>query len=66
MPRTAAASRRSIPPSGRAIAEVAHAGVEDVDRAVRAAREAFDDGRWTGIAAAARTRAMLALADAIE
>ena len=54
------------PSTGRTIAEVAHAGAEDVDRAVRAAREAFEDGRWTGIAAAARTRAMLALADALE
>ena len=33
---------------------------------MRAAREAFDDGRWSGVAAAKRTRAMLALADAIE
>jgi len=33
---------------------------------VRAARTAFDDGRWSGIAAAKRTRAMLALADAVE
>jgi acyl-CoA reductase-like NAD-dependent aldehyde dehydrogenase len=54
------------PSTGRPIAAVAYAGTEDVDRAVRAAREAFDDGRWTGIAAAARTRAMLALADALE
>jgi acyl-CoA reductase-like NAD-dependent aldehyde dehydrogenase len=54
------------PATGRAIAAVAHAGPEDVDHAVRAAREAFEDGRWSGIAAAARTRAMLALADAIE
>ncbi len=48
------------------IAHVPYAGTEDVDRAVRAAREAFDDGRWSGISAAARTGAMLALADAIE
>jgi acyl-CoA reductase-like NAD-dependent aldehyde dehydrogenase len=54
------------PSTGRPIAAVAYAGREDVDRAVRAAREAFDDGRWTGIAAASRTRAMLALADALE
>jgi acyl-CoA reductase-like NAD-dependent aldehyde dehydrogenase len=54
------------PATGRVIAEVAQAGAEDVDRAVRAAREAFEDGRWSGIAAAERTRAMLALADAIE
>jgi acyl-CoA reductase-like NAD-dependent aldehyde dehydrogenase len=54
------------PATGRPIAAIPYAGPEDVDRAVRAAREAFDDGRWTGIAAAARTRAMLALADAVE
>ena len=54
------------PATGRVIATVPYAGAEDVDRAVRAAREAFDDGRWTGIAAAARTRAMLAFADAID
>jgi acyl-CoA reductase-like NAD-dependent aldehyde dehydrogenase len=54
------------PATGRTIADVPQAGAEDVDRAVRAAREAFEDGRWTGIAAAKRTRAMLAVADAIE
>jgi acyl-CoA reductase-like NAD-dependent aldehyde dehydrogenase len=54
------------PATGRAIADVPQAGAEDVDRAVRAAREAFEDGRWSGIAAAKRTRAMLAVADAIE
>ena len=54
------------PSTGRAIAEVAQAGAEDVDRAVRAAREAFEDGRWSGVSAAERTRAMLAFAEAIE
>jgi aldehyde dehydrogenase (NAD+) len=54
------------PATGRSIAAVPYAGAEDVDRAVRAAREAFADGRWNGIAAAQRTRAMLALADAVE
>src|ERR687890_928663 len=54
------------PATGRTIAEVPHAGPQDVDRAVAAAREAFDDGRWNTIAAAKRTRAMLALADAVE
>ena len=54
------------PSTGRVIASVAYAGAEDVDRAVRAAREAFEDGRWSGIAAARRTSAMLALADAID
>jgi acyl-CoA reductase-like NAD-dependent aldehyde dehydrogenase len=54
------------PATGRLIGSVAYAGAEDVDRAVRAAREAFEDGRWSGIAAAQRTSAMLALADAID
>jgi acyl-CoA reductase-like NAD-dependent aldehyde dehydrogenase len=54
------------PATGRVIAEVPQAGAEDVDRAVRAACEAFEDGRWSGIAAAQRTRGMLALADAVE
>jgi acyl-CoA reductase-like NAD-dependent aldehyde dehydrogenase len=54
------------PATGRPIAKVPQAGAEDVDRAVRAARQAFEDGRWSGISAAKRTRAMLALADAVE
>jgi phenylacetaldehyde dehydrogenase len=40
------------PATGRPIADVPHASAEDVDRAVRAAREAFEDKRWSGIAAA--------------
>jgi phenylacetaldehyde dehydrogenase len=32
------------PASGRPIAEIAQAGAADVDRAVRAAREALEDG----------------------
>jgi acyl-CoA reductase-like NAD-dependent aldehyde dehydrogenase len=54
------------PATGRVIAEVPYAGAEDVDRAVSAAREAFEDSRWSGIPAAQRTRAMLAVADAVE
>jgi acyl-CoA reductase-like NAD-dependent aldehyde dehydrogenase len=54
------------PATGRSIAAVAYAGREDVDRAVRAARVAFDDGRWSGLLAAERTRKLLALADALE
>jgi acyl-CoA reductase-like NAD-dependent aldehyde dehydrogenase len=54
------------PATGRGFAEVAYAGAEDVDRAVRVAREAFEDGRWSRVAAAQRTRAMLALAGAVD
>ena len=34
------------PATGEEIAQVPHAGAEDVDRAVRAAREAFENGPW--------------------
>jgi acyl-CoA reductase-like NAD-dependent aldehyde dehydrogenase len=54
------------PSTGRDIAEVAHAGAEDVRRAVAAAREAFAGGAWPSMPAAGRERLMLALADAIE
>jgi aldehyde dehydrogenase (NAD+) len=54
------------PSTGRAIAEVPHAGAEDVDRAVRSARAAFDDGRWSGLTPSQRTVGMLTLADLIE
>src|SRR3979411_2459428 len=40
------------PATGEPIAVVAHAGAEDVDRAVRAARGAFEDGPWASMAAA--------------
>src|SRR6266498_3639080 len=53
------------PSTGQPIAEVAQAGAEDVDRAVRAAREAFE-GTWAKLPAAGRTVAMLKLADLVE
>jgi aldehyde dehydrogenase (NAD+) len=37
------------PSTGRAHATVARAGKVDVDRAVAAARAAFEDGRWSGL-----------------
>jgi acyl-CoA reductase-like NAD-dependent aldehyde dehydrogenase len=54
------------PSSGAPIATVSQAGVEDVDRAVRAARAALQDGPWASLPAAGRERLMLALAQAIE
>ncbi len=53
------------PATGGEIAQVALAGGEDVDRAVAAAREAFE-GPWSSMPAAGREQLMLALADAIE
>ncbi|HEX7609251.1 MAG TPA: aldehyde dehydrogenase family protein [Solirubrobacteraceae bacterium] len=54
------------PATGRAIAQVAHAGPEDVTRAVAAARAAFSEGPWGSMPAAGREGLMLALAAAIE
>ena len=54
------------PATGREIAQVAHAGPEDVDRAVTAARAAFADGPWATMPAAGREGLMRALADAME
>jgi acyl-CoA reductase-like NAD-dependent aldehyde dehydrogenase len=42
------------PATGNAIAEVAQAGPEQVDRAVAAARAAFEDGPWASAPAAER------------
>jgi acyl-CoA reductase-like NAD-dependent aldehyde dehydrogenase len=54
------------PATGREIAEVAHAGAEDVERAVAAARAAFAEGPWATMPASGREQLMRALADAIE
>jgi acyl-CoA reductase-like NAD-dependent aldehyde dehydrogenase len=54
------------PSTGREIATVAHAGPEDVERAVRAARSALEDGPWAALPASGREQLMLALAQAIE
>ena len=54
------------PSSGREIARIVDASDADVNRAVAAARAAFDDGRWSGLAPIARDRMMNRLADLIE
>src|SRR5947209_5647867 len=54
------------PATGREITEVPQAGREDVDRAVSAAREAFESDAWRALPAAGRERLLLALAAAIE
>ncbi len=51
------------PANGRSIAEIAAGDAADIDRAVAAARTAFDDGRWRNMAPAARGRRLIALAD---
>ena len=54
------------PATGETIAEVVDASRADVDRAVKSAREAFYDGRWSKITPAARSLALWKLADALE
>ncbi len=54
------------PASGEPIAEVPITTAEDVERAVEAAREAFDDGRWSKLPHGARAATLEKLATAIE
>jgi len=54
------------PSTGREVGRFVDATEADVDRAVAAARLAFDDGRWTGLPPIARERMINKLADLIE
>jgi acyl-CoA reductase-like NAD-dependent aldehyde dehydrogenase len=54
------------PATGEAIAEVAEGAAPDIDRAVGAARRAFDDGRWSRLAPRERGQALVRLAALIE
>jgi acyl-CoA reductase-like NAD-dependent aldehyde dehydrogenase len=54
------------PATGEVIARVAEAGPEDVDRAVRAARQAFDGGKWPAFSASKRGRILLKAAALIR
>lgn len=54
------------PSNAREVGRIAEASAQDVDRAVTAARRAFDDGRWTGLPALLREQLIRKLADLIE
>lgn len=54
------------PTTGEPICEVASAGPADVDKAVRAARRAFDRGPWRSLNASERGLLLSRLADLIE
>lgn len=54
------------PADGTVIARVAEASPADVDRAVAAARAAFDQGPWRSTPALARARLLLRLADLLD
>lgn len=53
------------PYTGRAWARAPEAGEEDVDRAVRAARDAFEEGPWSRMTGTERSRLMRRLAELI-
>lgn len=67
--RVAAASGETFekrsPIDGRRLGDVVRGRAEDVDRAVAAARAAFDDRRWAGKAPAVRKRILQRFADGI-
>ena len=54
------------PATGAVMAQVAEADREDVDRAVRAARRAFDEGPWRKMTGSERGRLLWKLADLVE
>ncbi|WP_369903184.1 aldehyde dehydrogenase family protein [Bacillus manliponensis] len=54
------------PATGETLAIVAEAGREDIHKAVIAARQAFDEGPWSRMSAAERSRLMYKLADLME
>jgi phenylacetaldehyde dehydrogenase len=54
------------PSNGKIVSSFCEATDKDVDRAVAAARTAFDDGRWRNLPPIAREKMMHRLADLIE
>jgi 4-guanidinobutyraldehyde dehydrogenase / NAD-dependent aldehyde dehydrogenase len=53
------------PVDGRVLTSVARSGEADINAAVAAARAAFEDRRWAGMAPAARKRVMIKFADLV-
>ncbi|HJS90584.1 MAG TPA: aldehyde dehydrogenase [Steroidobacteraceae bacterium] len=54
------------PSNGKLLGNLPECSPADVDLAVRAARQAFDDGRWRNMAPKARKKVMLKLASLVE
>jgi phenylacetaldehyde dehydrogenase len=54
------------PATGEVLAQVAEADRQDIDRAVKAARAAFETGPWSKMSPAKRARLIWKLADLIE
>ncbi len=53
------------PATGERVAELQEADAAEVDRAVRAARTAFEDGRWSGLTVERRQNVLMAIHDAV-
>lgn len=68
--RVASASGKTFdsinPATGAPLTAVAAGEAEDIDRAVRSAREAFEDGRWSQRPPRERGQALIRLAELIE
>src|SRR6185437_5786868 len=66
----AAASGKTFPvynpATGEVMAQVAEGDREDINRAVKAARKAFEDGPWSTMTSSERGRLIWKLADLIE
>ncbi|KAL4449497.1 hypothetical protein ABPG77_007141 [Micractinium sp. CCAP 211/92] len=54
------------PRTGEKLLSVAEAQAEDVDRAVQAAKQAYDEGPWPRMTGEQRARVLLRLADLVE
>ncbi len=54
------------PGSGKPFAEVAEAGIEDVERAMQVAYRAFEEGRWPRLSATERGRILLQAATLVR
>jgi len=54
------------PATGKTIAEVPESTLDDMNRAVAAARAAYDDGRWSGLTHGVRASVMEKLATLVE
>ena len=57
---------RTSPASGDLVSVAALGGTADVERAIEAARNAFDDGRWSDIPGSQRAKLLNKVADLIE
>ncbi len=57
---------RTSPINGKAIAKVAEGDTEDIDRAVKSARKAFESGVWSDLSPRDRKKVLLRYADLIS